>query len=112
MHILVYILLYKHILTSLSQASDLVKRRYSTRFTNLPSDFDATAPPVPSIPSVPKQYAASNSQGRGASPAKSAGLNVDINALRDPRLQPEQCKSLCGIFGIHLADLIRCRRNT
>jgi exocyst complex component 8 len=73
------------------QTSDLVKRRYSTRFANLPSDFDPTAPPVPTVPSLPRQYAPSGGQGRGASPGGGRGLTVDLNALRDPGLRPEQC---------------------
>ncbi|KAE8441004.1 exocyst complex component exo84 [Mollisiaceae sp. DMI_Dod_QoI] len=72
------------------KTSDLVKRRYSTRFNNLPSDFDATAPPVPSVPSLPNQYATTNDRGRGPSPARGPGLNVDMKALRDPNLRPEQ----------------------
>jgi uncharacterized membrane-anchored protein YhcB (DUF1043 family) len=67
-----------------------VKRRYSTRFNNLPSDFDATAPPVPTLPNLPGQFAPSNNQGRGPSPARGPGLAVDIKALRDPTLRPEQ----------------------
>ncbi|TVY81806.1 Exocyst complex component exo84 [Lachnellula suecica] len=72
------------------KTSDLVKRRYSTRFNNLPSDFDATAPPVPSLPSLPSQFTASNDRGRGPSPARGPGLTVDVKALRDPSLRPEQ----------------------
>jgi hypothetical protein len=72
------------------QTSDLVKRRYSTRFNNLPSDFDATAPPVPSVPSLPSQFAQTTDRGRGPSPGRGPGLNVDVKALRDPNLQPEQ----------------------
>jgi hypothetical protein len=70
--------------------SDLVKRRYSTRFNNLPTDFDATAPPMPSVPSLPIQYANGRDRGAGGAPSRSPGVAVDINALRDPRLQPEQ----------------------
>ena len=83
-----------------AQTSDLVKRRYSTRFANLPSNFDPTAPPVPSVPSLPLKYAAPNGQGRGVSPGGGRGLTVDLNALRDPGLRPEQCqlKLLCNII--------------
>lgn len=70
--------------------SDLVKRRYSTRFNNLPSDFDATAPPVPNLPSLPAQYGRDAARARGPSPARGPGLAVDINALRNPDLQHEQ----------------------
>ncbi|CAG8903279.1 unnamed protein product [Penicillium egyptiacum] len=70
--------------------SDLVKRRYSTRFNSAP-EFDSKAPPVPALPTqVPG--------GRGGlvpgaipripSPAdpNSPAPKVDLNALRDPSL--------------------------
>ena len=72
------------------QTSDLVKRRYSTRFNNLPTDFDATAPPVPSLPSIPNQYAGSKDRGRGPPPGKSQGIDVDVKALNDPNLRPDR----------------------
>ncbi|KAK0112788.1 exocyst complex component exo84 [Cadophora gregata] len=72
------------------KTSDLVKRRYSTRFNNLPADYDAAAPPVPSMPSLPNQFAPPNDRGRGPSPGRGPGLNVDVKALRDPNLRPEQ----------------------
>lgn len=72
------------------KTSDLVKRRYSTRFNNLPPGFDPTASPVPSVPGIPTQYGASREQGRSAAPAKGPGLAVDVKALRDPNLQPEK----------------------
>lgn len=72
------------------QTSDLVKQRYSTRFNNVPSDFDPTAPPVPSIPSLPAQYAPTDDRGRGPSPGRGPGLAVDQRALRDPNFKPEQ----------------------
>lgn len=80
------------------KTSDKVLRRYSTRFNNLPNDFDASAPPVPSLPTFdPSKYAQpatrtppSRSEGgpvggRGAGP-----LAVDVKALRDPNLAPDQ----------------------
>jgi len=67
-----------------------VKRRYSTRFNNIPADFDPTIPPIPSIPSIPTQYASSKDQGRSHIPAKPLGLNPDIKAFRDPNLRPDQ----------------------
>ncbi|KAI9801811.1 MAG: hypothetical protein M1825_003184 [Sarcosagium campestre] len=77
------------------KTSDLVKRRYSTRFTNVPQDFDAAAPPMPSMPSIPKQYGAGLSAGqqpssRGVSPSGNRqGIPVDLSALRDPNLRIE-----------------------
>ncbi|KAI9752847.1 MAG: hypothetical protein M4579_005462 [Chaenotheca gracillima] len=77
------------------KTSDFVKRRYSTRY-NLPSDFDAAAPPLPSIPPIPGQYGSNLGAGqqaaRGASPSARQGVSVDIKALRDPSLQPEKCR--------------------
>ncbi|KAI9051643.1 hypothetical protein LZ554_004685 [Drepanopeziza brunnea f. sp. 'monogermtubi'] len=73
------------------QAADLVKRRYSTRFNNAPSDYNAAAPPVPSIPTLPRQIAPPKDRGgRGPSPGRGPGLNVDVKALRDPNLRPDQ----------------------
>ncbi|KAG7287702.1 exocyst complex component exo84 [Staphylotrichum longicolle] len=83
------------------KTSDLVKRRYSTRFNNLPADFDPTANPVPSLPSL-DQYPGAQSQDRRAPPSRGgrnesvggggggAGLQLDVRALRDPGLVPEQ----------------------
>ena len=74
--------------------SDLVKRRYSTRFNQLP-DFSAGAPAVPGLPQLPQQFV----DGRGRSPRRpgtagtSGPIEVDVNALRDPKLQPEQCRA-------------------
>lgn len=83
------------------QTSDLVKRRYSTRFNNLPADYDATAPPLPSLPQLPNQYAQSNSRGGQVPPPNlrpgGGGLNVDVKALRDPNLRPENY--IAGLLG-------------
>lgn len=68
--------------------SDLVKRRYSTRFTQLPEFSNADAPPVPSLP-VPQQ----KRRSRTPSPTKQK-VAVDVAALRDPRLQADNCKTL------------------
>ncbi len=87
----------------MSQTSDLVKRRYSTRFNNLPADFDPTANPVPSLPSLDK-YARGQDRDRRAPPSRGgrddigsgggggggSGLQMDVRALRDPNLVPEQ----------------------
>ncbi|KAL2024048.1 hypothetical protein VTK56DRAFT_283 [Thermocarpiscus australiensis] len=84
---------------SSGKTSDLVKRRYSTRFNNLPSNFDPTANPVPSLPNL-DQYAQVQTQDRRAPPSRggrsesggagSTGPQVDVRALRDPNLVAEQ----------------------
>ena len=78
--------------------SDLVKRRYSTRFNAAP-EFDAGAPPVPALPSQP-------TGGYGGLGGPTGDLNqplpvdgvsvplkVDMNALRDPSLPVDRCTS-------------------
>ncbi|KAI9842103.1 MAG: exocyst complex component exo84 [Sclerophora amabilis] len=78
------------------KTSDFVKRRYSTRFTTFPSSFDVNAPDIPTLPSLPNQYASNLSPGqqkssaRGTSPHDRQGISVDIKAIRDPSLQPEK----------------------
>ena len=74
------------------KTSDLVKRRYSTRFTQLPTDFGSRAPLVPSMPGRPGQFAQPPSRDERP-PGSSDGqrIRVDTKALRDPNLRPEQC---------------------
>ena len=76
------------------KTSDLVKRRYSTRYTQLQSDFGAGAPPVPSVPKVPTQYGnrAASSERRAVGSSDGPRIKVDPDALQDPSLKPEQCK--------------------
>ncbi|GFP53412.1 exocyst complex component EXO84 [Trichoderma asperellum] len=70
------------------KTSDLVKKRFSSRFNNLPPEFDAAAPPVPSLPPLERyntDYQPPPSRaGPGAAPT------VDLKALRDPNLTPDQ----------------------
>lgn len=75
--------------------SDLVKRRYSTRFAALPQDATAgLVPPVPTLPNIPAQYTrgASKSPSRdGRSQSRGPGpLKVDARALGDPKLQADK----------------------
>jgi exocyst complex component 8 len=81
------------------KTSDKVMRRYSTRFNNLPADFDATAPPVPSMPAFdlskftpPEGGRTPPSRGEGGPVGGRSGgpLVVDPKALRDPKLVPDQ----------------------
>lgn len=67
--------------------SDLVKRRYSTRFNQLPDFSNADAPPMPNLP-VPQQ----KRRSRTPSPTKQK-VTVDVTALKDPRLQADKCKT-------------------
>ncbi|KAL9109224.1 MAG: hypothetical protein Q9227_006149 [Pyrenula ochraceoflavens] len=71
--------------------SDLVKRRYSTRFNQLP-DFSSGAPPVPGVPQIPDSYGGGRQRspaGRGGSPSPHP-LRVDPDSLRNPNLEPEK----------------------
>ncbi|KAI9876461.1 MAG: exocyst complex component exo84 [Pleopsidium flavum] len=70
------------------KTSDLVKRRYSTRFTHLPDFSQDGESPVPSIPLLPGQY--SQPPSWEEPPAGSQAPTVDMKALRDPELQPEK----------------------
>lgn len=74
------------------KTTDLVKRRYSARFNNIPDNYDPTAPPVPSLPDF-SQFSQNGGppDGRGAPLSRGGGPPVvDLNALRDARLVPEQ----------------------
>lgn len=82
-------------------AADLVKRRYSTRYVGYPLDA-GMPPPMPSMPSIPAQYQDQVNQltkppSRDREEPKlqkvgSRNLQLDLRALRDPSLVPEQCK--------------------
>lgn len=93
------------------RTADLVKRRYSTRFVNLPSEA-GLAPPVPSVPQIPGQYGLGISSsrspsrdGQGRSPDRGGQkVKVDVKALRDSNLQPEQCTCDCSLFDFIVLD--------
>ncbi|KAI9732317.1 MAG: exocyst complex component exo84 [Cirrosporium novae-zelandiae] len=74
------------------QTADLVKRRYSTRFTQLPDVHNGSVvPPIPSMPTIPQEFEEDTSIPQNDVPIKSGGpVEVDIKALRDPTLQPEK----------------------
>ncbi|EEH18556.1 hypothetical protein PABG_07616 [Paracoccidioides brasiliensis Pb03] len=73
--------------------SDLVKRRYSTRYNQLPNFAD-----IPDIPSLPPGAAAFDraaqqqwsATGKEPLPGPGEPLRVDLNALRDPTLPVEK----------------------
>lgn len=90
-----------------NKTADLVKRRYSTRFTDLPTDYSTGAPPLPSIPPIPGQFAV-QPPSRDGQPSGQR-LKVDAKALSDPNLRTEQCRSNCVPRDvIHANDLCRC----
>jgi len=70
-----------------SNTSDLVKRRYSTRFIQLPDFSNADAPPIPQPPETHLIQ-----QRTHLAPATNQKIKVDILSLRDPDLQAEHCK--------------------
>lgn len=76
--------------------SDLVKRRYSTRFNQVP-DFDASAPPVPGLPPGAAKYGALAPPATKARPStdKSGPPVVDLDVLRDPSLPVDRCEWCC-----------------
>ena len=73
--------------SSTANTSDLVKRRYSTRFTN--ADFSTpNVPPVPAVPTLPAQFAQADS--RPSTARQGQKLLLDIKALKDPDLQVDK----------------------
>jgi hypothetical protein len=73
-----------------SETSDLVKRRYSTRFNQLP-DFSANAPPVPGLPGAHiKRSSRGGSPRRPATSGRAEPLHVDAKILADPNLEHER----------------------
>ncbi|KAI4603685.1 exocyst complex component exo84 [Pestalotiopsis sp. 9143b] len=83
------------------KTGDKVMRRYSTRFNNIPDNFDATAPPIPSMPAFdPSKYGAPPAERQpppsrgesgpvGGARIGGAVLPVSAKAMRDPKLMPE-----------------------
>ncbi|KAJ4990293.1 exocyst complex component [Stagonosporopsis vannaccii] len=74
------------------KTADLVKRRYSQKVLQLPSDFPGSGAPMPDLPPLPSQFRA-QSQPRDGRPDRgpdARGPTVDMRALRDPNLQAEQ----------------------
>nr|POE72295.1 exocyst complex component exo84 [Quercus suber] len=102
-----------------TNTSDLVKRRYSTRFAGGVPVQDGLAPPMPTVPVLSAQYAGpSTAQGRSPSrdgrPTESGQsgqgkLIVDARALKDPNLQAE--KYVRSILGDASENDIRAYQN-
>ncbi|KAK5947627.1 exocyst complex component exo84 [Knufia obscura] len=75
-----------------SETSDLVKRRYSTRYNQLPQ-FGSDIPDVPSLPGAGANNFKRRSHGSPARPQSSHSshpLRIDQLALSDPALQHER----------------------
>ncbi|KAL8644523.1 MAG: hypothetical protein Q9210_007211 [Variospora velana] len=66
------------------KTADLIKRRYSTRFTQLPDFNQADAPPLPN-----GRFQTENPKLNLPVPGPSHSVNVDVAALKDPKLDPE-----------------------
>lgn len=75
------------------KTADLVKRRYSQKVMQLPSDFPGSGAPMPDLPQIPSQFR-DKSQTRDPRPDRGGpdgrGPRVDMRALREPNLQAEQ----------------------
>ena len=74
-----------------SETSDLVKRRYSTRYNQLPDFSNLDTPPVPSLPGALKRQSKGGSPRRRSRPSGgSHPLSVDQDVLSDPNLSHER----------------------
>lgn len=73
---------------STANTSDLVKRRYSTRFNNIPDFNNSNVPPVPTIPSLPHQFAQTDS--RPSTARQGQKVPLDVKVLKDSNLQIEK----------------------
>lgn len=69
--------------------SDLVKRRYSSRF-NQP-EIDSAAPPVPELPPIRREYGGGLVPRIPPSSDPTQPIPVDLNALGDPSLPVDRC---------------------
>lgn len=75
--------------------SDIVKRRYSTRFTNVPK---FTADGVPSVPALPTSSFHS-AQSKPEIPSSShQKISIDQGALRDTGLDADKCKASVDVL--------------
>jgi exocyst complex component 8 len=74
------------------KTADLVKRRYSQRITQMPSDFGNGAP-MPEMPQIPSQFREAPPSRDGRPPGSSDGraVKIDMRALQDPNLRSDQC---------------------
>lgn len=75
------------------KTADLVKRRYSQKITQLPSDF-GNGMPMPDLPQIPAQFREAPPSRDGRPPGTSDGRSFKPNRqqLADDNLKPDQCK--------------------
>ena len=75
------------------KTADLVKRRYSQKITQLPSDF-GNGMPMPDLPQIPAQFREAPPSRDGRPPGSSDGRTFKPNRqqLADDNLKPDQCK--------------------
>ena len=71
------------------KVADMVKRRQSTRYVTA-----AEAGDMPALPIMPDLATIMGAGGRKASVMRIQDLDVDLDAFRDPRFVPEQCKNI------------------
>ncbi|KAI5301393.1 exocyst complex component exo84 [Ascosphaera pollenicola] len=98
--------------------SDIVKKRYSTRF-HQPVEYDSLKqPPVPAIPRAPSPLTSAAAGTAGASPLPTTTaaaardiappepgkpVPIDLSALRDPKLAPDKCSDSPNL---HVATIL------
>lgn len=73
-----------------TETSDLVKRRYSTRYNQLPDFSKVGAPPVPALPGAAKHPSQGGSPRRPGTSSSARPVVVDDDVFRDPNLQPDR----------------------
>lgn len=73
-----------------TETSDLVKRRYSTRYNQLPDFSNAGAPPVPNLPGTLKRRSGGGSPRRPGTSSSARPLLVDGEVFKDPNLQHDR----------------------
>lgn len=79
--------------------SDLIKKRYSVRYTQGPEFNNDNVPPVPDLPSTHKHF---TKQSNGGQTIDTPSQGVDLRALKDSSLQAEDCenrqKSVAAVY--------------
>jgi hypothetical protein len=94
------------------RTADLVKRRYSTRLTGA-QDLGLPDEPVPSLPSIPKQFTIPPPSRDGGSSIRSfRNQGVDIAILNDPNFDADECKYPDRGSRIGLIKIYRCCQST